>query len=103
VAHRFAALVALVAVLACSSVGTCWLRLAATTGHDCCEQGSRMEAAARPCGSTVASVPLIEVLAPAVWVSAVPALSPSVAAPRASAVAFAPAFPVFAPPQILRI
>lgn len=103
VAYRFAALVALVAVLACSSVGTCWLRLATTSGHDCCKQDSKMEAAARPCGSTAASVPLVELQAPAVWVSAVPALSPSVAAQRPSAVAFAPAFPVFAPPQILRI
>ena len=103
VAHRFAALVALVAVLACSSVGTCWLRLATTSGHDCCKQDSKMEAAQRPCGSTAASVPSIEVPAPAVWVAAVPALSPSVGAERPSAAAFPPAFRVLPPPQILRI
>jgi hypothetical protein len=102
-AHRLAALVALGAVLACSSAGTCWLRLAAASGHDCCTQDSKMEAAPRPCGSTLASVPSIEVPAPAVWVAAVPALSPSVEAERPSAAAFAPAFRVLAPPRILRI
>jgi len=102
VAYRFAAVVALGTLLVCSNVGTCWLRLAASSGHDCCEQDSTMKAAPKPCGSTATSVPLTELPAPLAWVSAVPALPLSATAPSSLA-AFAPAFPVLAPPLILRI
>jgi hypothetical protein len=103
VARRLPAVVALVAVLACSNVGTCWLRLTATIGHDCCEQDTTLQAAPRPCGSTATTVPLLELQAPMAWVSALPTVPPSVGADRPSPAAFAPAFRVLVPPLILRI
>jgi hypothetical protein len=103
VARCLAAVATLVAVLACSNVGTCWLRLAASNPHDCCEQDTTMKASPRPCGSTAAYVPSMELQAPPIWVSAVPALPPSVADERPGAGSFAPAYRVLDPPLILRI
>ena len=103
VAHRLAALVALVAVLACSNLGTCWLRLTAARGHECCEQDSTMKAAPQPCGSTATAVPLVEVQAPTEWVAAVPVPPVSAALERPGPAAFARTFRVLAPPLILRI
>src|SRR5262245_19791792 len=50
---RSAAIVAFVAVVACSGVGTCWRLFVAAASHDCCE-GSRESAAARPCAGAAA-------------------------------------------------
>jgi hypothetical protein len=102
VMRHVAAAVALVALLACSSVGTCWLRLTATSAHDCCEQDTAMKAPPRPCGSTAASVAPVE-LAPPVLASAVPVDPPHVVVERSTAAAFAPGYRVLVPPLILRI
>lgn len=102
VLRHAAAAVALVALLACSSVGTCWFRLAESSGHDCCEQGATLEAPPRPCGSTAASVASVQ-LAPPVLASAVPVDPPSVMAERPSASAFPAGYRVVTPPLVLRI
>ena len=102
VLRHAAAAVALVALLACSSAGTCWFRLADSSGHDCCEEGATVKAPPRPCGSTAASVAPVQ-LAPPVLASAVPVDPPSVMAERPSASAFAPGHRVLTPPLVLRI
>ena len=100
--RRLAASISLVALLACSSMGTCWAMLAtAGSGHECCESGASLAAPAQACASTLATVAPVDVAAPAETPLAPIELAP--AAHLASASAFAPAFPVLAPPLILRI
>jgi hypothetical protein len=101
--RRLAAAFALVALLACSSAGTCWAMLAtAGSSHDCCESdGGALSAPTRPCASTLATVAQVDLVPPAI----VPGvLAPAkVASPRAPVSAFSAAFPVIAPPLVLRI
>ena len=74
-ARRLDGAVALIALIACSSMGTCWLKLA-KGGHDCCEQESALAVPVKPCGATAASVASVEVAPPAPSVS-VPVQAPS--------------------------
>jgi hypothetical protein len=100
--RRLAATLSIVALLACSSMGTCWAMLAAAgSGHDCCESGASLAAPAKACASTLATVSPVDVAAPAEAPVALLELGP--AAYTAPVHAFAPAFPVLAPPLILRI
>jgi ACR3 family arsenite efflux pump ArsB len=100
IARRLAGAIALVALVACSSMGTCWLRLA-TADHDCCEQGAAMAAPVNPCGATAASVASVEVAPPALSVSM------RVQAPSATILSIPQSvpitFPVTGPPLVLRI
>ena len=103
VMRRLAATIALVALLACSSAGTCWAQLAgANAGHECCpKSGDTMTVPAKSCASTIAAVGQVDVVPPSAS-----QLMPDPPAATLSAVpisAFAPAFPVVAPPLILRI
>ena len=94
--------VALVALLACSSAGTCWFRLAARTAHDCCEQDATMQAPARPCGSDAIAISGVELAPPAVTAYVhLPPLSTGSDAPLGGF--FAPADHVLDPPLVLRI
>jgi hypothetical protein len=99
---RFAAAaVAFVALLACSSAGTCWFRLAARTAHDCCEQDAAMQEAGRPCGSTAVVAAAVELAAPVTVPVVVPPVSVGAEAP--GGVVFAPSEHVLDPPLVLRI
>ena len=100
VARRLVGVVALVAVLACSSIGTCWLKLA-KGGHDCCEQEASMAAPVRACGTTATSVASVEVAPLALSVS-VPVPPPSATILKVPD-GIPAAFPVTDPPLILRI
>jgi hypothetical protein len=104
VMRRLAAAFALVALLACSSAGTCWAQLAAASeGHECCPPSGRstLAAPAKACASPIAAVgPVGWVPAPFVSATPGPLVSATWAAP---ATAFPSAFPVLRPPLILRI
>lgn len=98
--RRLAALYALGALLACSSMGTCWLRLSAPAGHHCCEKGVNVKPA-RPCASEVASTAPV-VLEPPALAHALPSgRLPSAYAPLAGGVLAAAT--AREPPLVLRI
>jgi hypothetical protein len=98
--RRLAAAYALGALLACSSVGTCWLRLSSPAAHHCCEKGVNVKPA-KPCAAEVTSVVPVVLEAPAASPAllAAPPVSPAVL-PEA---AFRPVLPVRDPPLVLRI
>jgi hypothetical protein len=100
IARRLVGAVALAVLVACSSMGTCWLKLA-RAGHDCCEQGAAMAAPVNPCGTTAASVAPVDVAPPALSVS-VRVQTPSatlLAVPEGAPTTFRPT----GPPLVLRI
>jgi hypothetical protein len=104
VMRRLAASVALLALLVCSSAGTCWVQIAGTSaGHDCCPEGSgdTMAGSAQACASTIAPVVPVDLAPPS---AAATTLLASPASPLAIPIeAFAPGFPILRPPLILRI
>jgi hypothetical protein len=100
--RRTAAGLALLTLLACSSLGTCWVRLAASTRHHCCAQGPAVQAQAKPCGSTAVSTPTVALAAPSDASQPLPHLDVRTnLAPRAGT--FGPADHVLDPPLVLRI
>ena len=98
--RRLAAVYALGALLACSSAGTCWLRLTAPAAHHCCEKGVNVKPA-KPCASEVASVAPVVLEPPALTHALGSDLLPSASTSLPGGV-FALA-PAREPPLVLRI
>ena len=98
---RAAAASALVAILACSSLGVCW-RQFAHRSHDCCTGGGVMTERARPCAALVASETAVKVAPPAGTVITFEGPLPAPAAGTAS-VAPLPALLPQSPPLVLRV
>ena len=100
---RLATAATLVAVLACSSLGTCWLHFVGN-GHSCCPQAAAtLAASSKPCASAAVPVSSAVVAPPlAAPVYDLPAPQALFSGQRTDS-AFAPALPVRSPPLILRI
>src|ERR1700687_5604070 len=100
--RRLAPAAALSGLLACSGLGMCWTRVV-PAAHDCgTSAGDRIARPSQPCAgdaSYVKAKSLPPSVAPAL------AMVADLASPRAvwPAAAFAPAFPVKAPPLVLRV
>jgi hypothetical protein len=99
--RQLAAVFALGTLLACSSVGTCWLRLAATAVDHCCHDAGVDVKAARPCAAEVASVAPVLLAPPAAHAG--PAVLPALPAGLPVSAAAMPALPPRDPPLVLRI
>jgi hypothetical protein len=101
--RKVVAVLALTPLLICSGTGLCWTELAPKAkGHDCCKKpAGESLAGARSCATPVkeAAAPVLAppppVVVHAIQARPVPAIE--------IAAAFDPAFPVFRPPQVLRI
>jgi hypothetical protein len=98
---RAAAASALIAILACSSLGVCWRQLARDS-HDCCTDRGAMTQKARPCAAAVASETAVKVVPPAGTVITFEGPLPAPAAGTAS-VAPVPALLPQSPPLVLRV
>ena len=101
--RRLAATVALSGLLACSGLGMCWTRVVPVAqGHDCCAgSGDGISRAAQPCSGD-ASYVKAESVPPSAPTSAPVAVVPT-STDIVWPAAFAPSFPVKAPPLVLRI
>lgn len=91
---------ALLAIVACSSLGICWKELA-PRGHDCCERQGSRDAPAPGCASPTLHASAVPLALPVAVVVSVPGLEPVLAPPVLRAVRSAPG--TKAPPLILRI
>jgi hypothetical protein len=99
---RLAAAFSVVSILACSGLGLCWESVAAHR-HDCCQREDA-KTPPKPCASAGADVQPVKV-APAVLLVLPVGMTLLPQQPTMSqpASAFAPAFPMKAPPLVLRI
>lgn len=100
VVARIAAVMTLGAVLACSSLGTCWLYFAGSP-HGCCARDSVLKAPPKPCASAATGVTSLEVGPPATLPAVADLPSPSRRAWADPALALP--FPMRSPPAVLRI
>jgi hypothetical protein len=91
-------------LLACSGLGMCWTRVVpiAHAHHCCASSGDRLSKAPQPCAGEASYVKAesVPASAPASAPAAIVATSTDAAWPAA---AFAPSFPVKAPPLVLRV
>jgi hypothetical protein len=102
VVARMAAVMTLGAVLACSSLGTCWLYFAGDN-HGCCAQDSALKAPPRPCGSAATGVASLEVGPPPPATLPAPVGTTSLLSGGGADSPFALPSPMRSPPLILRI